>query len=67
MIYSATSLTRTSLFNFYCRNISECEVIKTWASGLDDVAQTRMELIREYILVSEWLDEEIQRLTPPKG
>ncbi|MCL4518235.1 MAG: AsnC family transcriptional regulator [Thaumarchaeota archaeon] len=62
IFYSATSLTHTSLFNFFCRNISEGEVIKTWVSGIDGVAETRMGIINEYILVTEWLDEEIANL-----
>jgi DNA-binding Lrp family transcriptional regulator len=62
MFYSATSLTLTSLFHFACHNISEGEVIKTWVSNLKGVVQTRLWIIKDYILVTEWLDQEIRNL-----
>lgn len=55
-------MTQTSLFNFFCRNISEDGAIKTWATGLNGVAETQMGIINEYILVKEGLDEEITDL-----
>ncbi|MDA4112913.1 MAG: winged helix-turn-helix transcriptional regulator [Thaumarchaeota archaeon] len=61
-IYSATNAKTTSLFNFVCSNVAEAEGIREWVRGLDGVAETRMGIIKEYILESEWLDDELQSM-----
>lgn len=59
-IYSATSAKLTSLFNFVCNNVSEAEATYEWVHSLDGVSRARMGIIREYILVTDWLDEELR-------
>jgi len=62
LFYSATSGKAASVFNFACSNVTEPEILLEWVNDQDGVAQTRMGFIREYILVSDWLDNEIERM-----
>ena len=62
IIFLATAARSTSQFNFVCDNIAEAGSIKEWIEGLDGVSRTEMGIIREYILSSEWLDEELQSM-----
>jgi len=61
-IYSATNARNTSLFNFVCSNVAEAEGIREWVRGLDGVTETRMGIIKEYILESGWLDDKLQSM-----
>ena len=62
IIYSATGAKTTSLFNFVCSNITEAEEVHGWMGGLDGVTGTRMGIIKEYILVTDWLDDELHSM-----
>lgn len=62
IIYSATGAKTTSLFNFVCSNVTEAERAHEWFRGLDGVAETRMGIIKEYTLVTDWLDDELQSM-----
>jgi hypothetical protein len=61
-VYSATAASKVSQFTFVCDNAIEAEETHEWIRGLDGVAEARMGIIREFILVSEWLDDEIERM-----
>ena len=61
-IFLATAARTASQFNFVCSNIAEAESIKEWIERLDGVSRADMGIIREYILTSEWLDEELQSM-----
>jgi DNA-binding Lrp family transcriptional regulator len=62
IIYSATGAKTTSLFNFVCGNVTEAEGVQEWLRGLDGVAETRMGIIKEYVLVTDWLDDELHSM-----
>lgn len=62
IIYSATGAKTTSLFNFVCSNVTEAERVQEWLRGLDGVAETRMDIIKEYNLVTDWLDDELHSM-----
>ena len=61
-IYSATRTKRTSLFNFVRNNLAEAERVSEWIHDLDGVAKTRMGVIKQYILETEWLDSELRSM-----
>jgi DNA-binding Lrp family transcriptional regulator len=60
IVYSVTAGSTASQFAFVCNNVVEAEEIEEWIQGLDGVAEARMGIIREFILVSAWLDDEIE-------
>jgi DNA-binding Lrp family transcriptional regulator len=62
IVYSVTVGSTVSQFTFVCNNVIEAEEIHEWIQGLDGVAEARMGIIREFILVSGWLDEEIEAM-----
>jgi hypothetical protein len=59
-IFLATAGRITSQFNFVCSNVAEAGSIREEIEQLDGVSHTEMGIIREYILASEWLDEELE-------
>lgn len=62
LFYSKTNAKSTSQFNFACANVGEAEQIFEWIQELDGVLEARMGIIKEYILNSEWIDGEIDRM-----
>jgi DNA-binding Lrp family transcriptional regulator len=62
LFYSATAAKAVSIFNFACDNVAESEAIREFADSLEGVIETKIGFIREYILVSDWLDTEIERM-----
>jgi DNA-binding Lrp family transcriptional regulator len=62
IIFLATAARTTSQFNFVCDNVAEAGSIKEWIERLDGVSHAEMGIIREYILTSEWLDEDLQNM-----
>jgi hypothetical protein len=62
IVFSVTAESTASQFTFVCDNAVEAEEIGEWIQGLDGVVEARMGIIREFILVSGWLDDEIERM-----
>lgn len=62
VVYSVTADSTVSQFTFVSNNVIEAEEIEEWIQGLDGVAEARMGIIREFVLVSGWLDDEIERM-----
>jgi DNA-binding Lrp family transcriptional regulator len=62
LLFSATGGTKTSQFTFVCRNVAETDGIRQWIRELDGVSQFRLGLVKEYILVTKWLDDEIDEM-----
>jgi DNA-binding Lrp family transcriptional regulator len=62
IVYSMTTERAASQFTFVCNNVVEAEAIEEWIRGLDGVSEARMGIIREFILVAGWLDDEIERM-----
>ncbi len=62
IVFSVTAESTASQFTFVCNNVVEAEEIEQWIQGLDGVAEARMGIIKEFILVSGWLDDEIERM-----
>jgi DNA-binding Lrp family transcriptional regulator len=62
IVFSVTAESTASQFTFVCDNVVEAEEIEEWVQHLDGVAEARLGIIREFILVSGWLDDEIERM-----
>jgi DNA-binding Lrp family transcriptional regulator len=62
IVFSVTSESAVSQFTFVCDNVVEAEDIEEWVRGLDGVAWALMGIIKEFILVTGWLDDEIERM-----
>lgn len=62
IIFSATAASLISQFNFVCNNVSEAESIGNWIRELEGVFEASMGIVREYILVSDWLDNVIETM-----
>jgi DNA-binding Lrp family transcriptional regulator len=62
IVFSVTSESSVSQVTFVGNNVVEAEEIEEWIRGLDGVASTSMGVIREFILTSAWLDDEIERM-----
>lgn len=60
IIYSVTSGSATSMYNFVCSNVPEAEMAHEWIRSLGGVTRTRMGIIKDFILVSDWLDDELE-------
>jgi hypothetical protein len=61
VVFSFTASSTISQFNFVCDNLLQAEANHEWIQGLDGVGQTRMGIVKGFILVTDWLDEEIER------
>ena len=62
IIFSATAANMVSQFNFVCHNVAETESTVNWIRELDGVSKASLGIVKEYILVSDWLDNEIERM-----
>jgi DNA-binding Lrp family transcriptional regulator len=61
VVFSSTSARMISQFNFVCNNVIEAEETNEWIQTLDGVAQVRMGIVKEFILLTDWIDEEIEK------
>ena len=59
LVFSATNGTKISQFTFVCKNVAEAENILHWVRTLDGIEKIMMGFVTKYILVTEWLDYEI--------
>jgi DNA-binding Lrp family transcriptional regulator len=62
VIFLATAGRVTSQFNFICDNVTEAGNIRDWVEQLGGVSKLEWGIIREYELVSDWLDDELERM-----
>jgi DNA-binding Lrp family transcriptional regulator len=62
LVFSATKGNRISQFTFVCKNASESEEIKRWLQTIDGIEKVMMGLVTKYILVTDWLDFEMQQM-----
>jgi DNA-binding Lrp family transcriptional regulator len=62
LVFSATAGTRISQFTFICRNVVEAEDIRQWIQTLEGIKKIVMGLVTKYLLVTDWLDYEIERI-----
>jgi hypothetical protein len=67
MIYSATGAKTTSVFNFVCKNVVDAESVRAWAGAMKGVGGARFWIMTEYILVSDWVDREIEKMRAALG
>jgi DNA-binding Lrp family transcriptional regulator len=61
VVFSFTASSTISQFNFVCDNLLQAEANHEWIQGLDGVSQASMGIVKGFILVTDWLDEEIDK------
>jgi DNA-binding Lrp family transcriptional regulator len=62
LVFSATTGTLVSQFTFICKNAAEAVELEHRAQTLEGVEKIIMGHVIRYILVTDWLDYEIERL-----
>jgi DNA-binding Lrp family transcriptional regulator len=61
IVFAHTGAKQYSAFTILCNNISEANEIHGWMNGLDGVKDVRMGIMKDFIVVDDWLDEEIEK------
>ncbi len=62
IFFSVTGRKETSQFNFVCKIVAEFEMVRDWIRDLDGVTLLKSGTLRECILVSDWIDNQIERM-----
>jgi len=61
LVFASTDQKEFSNFVMVCLNMAEADETHRWIQGLDGVERVRMDLIKETILPTEYLDREIEK------
>jgi DNA-binding Lrp family transcriptional regulator len=64
IVFSFVDAEGFSIYAMLCLNISEAENIHNWIKGLDGVEKVKMDTMRNNVVVTGWLDEEIEKHLP---
>ena len=61
VFFSHTTTKNLSVYSAVFSNLSEAEDALQWIKRLDGVKEARMGIMKEFTLVNEWLDQEIEK------
>ena len=59
--FSYTSMKGLYILSILLDNLSEAEDLLSWLKGRKEIGSVKMEIMKEFIFLDEWLDERVNR------